>query len=67
MPEHAGKLVYFAGIDGVRFKQPVVPGDTLHMEVTLEKMRRRVGKGRGVARVDGKVVAEGELLFAVGE
>ena len=65
MPENAGKLVYFAGIDGVRFKQPVVPGDTLELEVTLEKVRRRIGKGHGVARVAGKTVAEGDLMFAV--
>lgn len=65
--EHAGKLVYFAGIDGVRFKQMVVPGDTLRLEVTLEKLRRRIGKGRGVATVEGKVVAEGELMFAIGD
>lgn len=67
MPENAGKLVYFAGIDGVRFKKPVTPGDTLHMEVTLEKLRRRIGKGHGVARVDGRIVAEGDLMFAVME
>ncbi|MBA3468412.1 MAG: 3-hydroxyacyl-ACP dehydratase FabZ [Herpetosiphonaceae bacterium] len=65
MPENAGKLVYFAGIDGVRFKQPVVPGDTLELTVTLEKVRRRIGKGHGVARVAGKIVAEGDLMFAV--
>jgi 3-hydroxyacyl-[acyl-carrier-protein] dehydratase len=65
MPENAGKLVYFAGIDAVRFKQPVVPGDTLQLEVTLEKVRRRIGKGHGVARVAGKIVAEGDLMFAV--
>ncbi len=65
MPENAGKLVYFAGIDGVRFKQPVVPGDTLELEVSLEKVRRRIGKGHGVARVAGKIVAEGDLMFAV--
>ena len=65
MPENAGKLVYFAGIDGVRFKQPVVPGDTLELEVSLVKVRRRIGKGHGVARVAGKIVAEGDLMFAV--
>jgi 3-hydroxyacyl-[acyl-carrier-protein] dehydratase len=65
-PEHAGKIVYFAGIDGMRFKKPVVPGDTLRMEITLEKLRRSIGKGHAVATVDGKVVAEGDLMFAVG-
>ena len=65
-PEHAGKIVYFAGIDGMRFKKPVVPGDTLRMEITLEKLRRSIGKGHAVATVDGKVVAEGDLMFAIG-
>ncbi len=66
-PEWAGKLALFAGIDGVRFKKPVTPGDTLRLEVTLEKMRRIIGKGRGVATVNDVVVAEGELTFAVVE
>jgi 3-hydroxyacyl-[acyl-carrier-protein] dehydratase len=65
-PENAGKIVYFAGIDSMRFKKPVVPGDTLRMEIVLEKMRRSIGKGHAVATVDGKVVAEGDLMFAVG-
>lgn len=64
-PEHTGKLVYFAGIDAVRFKQPVVPGDTLRLDVTLEKVRRRIGKGHGRATVADKLVAEGDLMFAV--
>lgn len=63
--DFAGKLALFAGIDGVRFKKPVTPGDTLRLEVTLEKMRRIIGKGRGVATVNDVVVAEGELTFAV--
>jgi 3-hydroxyacyl-[acyl-carrier-protein] dehydratase len=64
-PEWAGKLALFAGIDGVRFKKPVTPGDTLRLEVTLEKMRRIIGKGHGVATVNDVVVAEGDLTFAV--
>ncbi len=64
-PEFKGKLAMFAGIDGVRFKKPVTPGDTLQLEVTLDKIRRVIGKGRGVATVDGKLVAEGELMFAI--
>ncbi len=66
-PEFKNKLALFAGIDGVRFKKPVTPGDTLRLEVTLEKMRRIIGKGHGVATVDGTVVAEGDLTFAVVE
>jgi len=67
LPEHAGKLVYFAGIDTMRFKKPVTPGDTLRLEVTLDKLRRRIGKGHGIATVDGTVVAEGDLMFAVAD
>ena len=63
--DHAGKIVYFAGIDGVRFRRPVVPGDTLHLTVELTRLRGRVGKGRGEARVDGRLAAEGELTFAL--
>lgn len=63
--EFAGKLALFAGIDGARFRKPVTPGDTLRLEVTLEKIRRVVGKGHGVATVNDVVVAESDLTFAV--
>jgi len=66
-PQYAGRIVYFAGIDGVRFRRVVTPGDTLQLTVTLSKMRGRVGKGRGEAHVDGQVAAEGEFTFALGE
>lgn len=64
-PEHRGKLVLFAGIDNVRFRKPVVPGDTLRMEVSLEQMRRSIGRGKGVVTIDGKVATEGDFMFAV--
>ena len=64
-PEQRGKLALFAGIDGVRFRRIVKPGDTLRLEVTLEKMRRSIGKGRGVATVEGAVATEGEFTFAI--
>jgi 3-hydroxyacyl-[acyl-carrier-protein] dehydratase len=65
LPETKGKLALFAGIDGVRFRKVVKPGDTLRLEVTLDKMRRSIGKGRGVATVDGAIAAEGEFTFAI--
>jgi 3-hydroxyacyl-[acyl-carrier-protein] dehydratase len=65
MPEYRGKLAFFAGIDRVRFKRPVRPGDTLRLEVELEKMRRSIGVGQGRATVDGELVAEGSLMFAL--
>ncbi len=62
-----GKIGMFAGIDGVRFRGQVVPGDTLRLEVTITRLKGMIGKGTGVATVDGKVVAEGELMFALVE
>ncbi|KAB8143448.1 3-hydroxyacyl-ACP dehydratase FabZ [Chloroflexia bacterium SDU3-3] len=65
MDEYKGKFVIFAGIDKVRFKQMVRPGDVLRLETKLDKMRRNIGRGTGVATVDGKLVCEAELLFAI--
>jgi len=65
LEEHKGKIGLFAGIDGFRFKEQVKPGDTLRLEVELTRVRGTVGKGRATALVDGKVVAEGELMFAI--
>ncbi len=59
------KLAMFAGIDGVRFRGQVVPGDTLRLEVEITRMKASIGKGRAVATVDGKVVVEGEIMFAL--
>lgn len=57
-PEAEGKLVYFMSVDGARFRKPVVPGDTLHVEVVKERSRGNVWKFRGEAKVDGVLVAE---------
>lgn len=65
--ENRGKLAFFAGIDQFRFKGQVKPGDTLRLEVEMTRVRGSVGKGKGTAYVDGQVVAEGELMFALGE
>ncbi|HEY8600519.1 MAG TPA: 3-hydroxyacyl-ACP dehydratase FabZ [Thermomicrobiales bacterium] len=65
MAENRGKIPFFAGIDGVRFKRPVVPGDQLRLEVELGKFRGGFGKGTATATVEGVVVAKGELLFAL--
>ncbi|MHB8646115.1 MAG: 3-hydroxyacyl-ACP dehydratase FabZ [Thermomicrobiales bacterium] len=67
MDAFAGKLAFFAGIDGVRFKRQVRPGDTLRLTVTLDAMRRGIGKGQAIATVDGALAARGELIFAVGD
>lgn len=65
LDEYRNKLALFAGIEKVRFSKPVVPGDTLRMEVRLSRIRLGVGRGTGSATVDGQVVCEGELLFAI--
>lgn len=59
------RIGLFAGIEECRFKRVVVPGDTLRLEVTMEKLGRRFGKGRGVASVDGEVACQALLSFVI--
>lgn len=65
LPEYAGKLALFAGINECRFRRTVLPGDTLRMEVTLEKLRGMFGRARAVASVDGEVAVEATLSFII--
>jgi 3-hydroxyacyl-[acyl-carrier-protein] dehydratase len=65
--EHKEKLALFAGIDGVRFRRQVLPGDVLRMEVRIERLKGRVGRGRGRAEVGGERVCDAELMFAFAE
>lgn len=58
-------VVYFAGIDNVRFKRPVVPGDQLHFDVEITQSKRNIYKYKGVARVAGEIAAEAELMCAL--
>ncbi|TVO53917.1 3-hydroxyacyl-ACP dehydratase FabZ [Denitromonas halophila] len=64
MPDE-NSLVLFAGIDNVRFKRPVTPGDQLVMEVEIVNSKRNIYKYHGVARVDGQVAAEADLMCAL--
>lgn len=64
-PVNQGKLAVFAGIDEVRFKRQVVPGDVLKLEVTIESLRRGIGKGNALATVNGEVACKGTLMFAL--
>ena len=66
MEEYKGRLAFFGGLDGVRFKKQVVPGDVLRLEVEVIQFRGVVGKANGIATVDGKVAARGEMTFAIG-
>jgi 3-hydroxyacyl-[acyl-carrier-protein] dehydratase len=65
--ENQGKLALFAGIDGVRFKRIVRPGDELTLECTLEEVRGPIGRGKARATVDGQLAVRGTLTFAVRE
>ena len=64
-PGFGDRIGLFAGIDDVRFKRIVAPGDVLRLEVTMEKLGSRMGRGRGVASVDGEVACEGTLSFII--
>ena len=64
-PGFGDRIGLFAGIDDVRFKRIVVPGDVLRLEITMEKLGSRFGKGRGVASVNGEVACEGVLSFII--
>jgi 3-hydroxyacyl-[acyl-carrier-protein] dehydratase len=65
-PENREKLPFFAGIERVRYRRPVYPGDVVVIEALVKRMRSRMGVLRGVARVDGNVVVEGTMTFALG-
>jgi 3-hydroxyacyl-[acyl-carrier-protein] dehydratase len=64
-PRYAGKLPLFGGIERARFRRQVVPGDTLELEVTMERLSARAGKGHGVASVGGQTACEAELMFVI--
>jgi 3-hydroxyacyl-[acyl-carrier-protein] dehydratase len=62
---YSGKLPLFGGIERARFRRQVVPGDTLELSVTLDRMSARAGKGHGTASVDGQKACEADLLFVI--
>lgn len=64
--EFKGKTAYFGGIDKAKFRKKVTPGDALILEVELLKVKANAGMGKGIAKVDGKKVAEAELTFMIG-
>jgi 3-hydroxyacyl-[acyl-carrier-protein] dehydratase len=66
-PRYAGKLPLFGGIERARFRRQVVPGDTLDLHVTLDRMSARAGKGHGVATVGGQKACEADLLFVIAD
>jgi len=66
LDENKGKIGYFAGINNLKFKKKVVPGDTLKLEVEIIKQKGPIGIGKGIATVDGKIAVIGEFTFAIG-
>lgn len=65
-PENREKLIYFMGIERVRYRRPVRPGDVVVIEAVVRRLRSRMGVLRGVARVGDQVVIEGTMTFALG-
>lgn len=65
--ENRGRLAFFTGIDNCRFKRQVKPGDQLRLEVEITRVRGPIGKGKGIATVDGEIACETEIMFALGD
>ncbi len=63
--ENKGKTVYFAGINGAKFKKKLVPGDVLMLETEIVRKKGPIGVGKATATVEGKVVAQAEITFAI--
>lgn len=66
-PDYKNKVVYLVGLDGFRFRKPVVPGDQVRFTVTKLAEKRAIWKFSAIAEVDGKRVAEGEVMATVAE
>ncbi len=62
-----GRLGLLAGVDNCRFKRQVKPGDQLHLEVEITRLKGPIGKAKGIATVDGELACEAEILFAFGD
>ncbi len=65
--DRENKIPYFSGIENARFRRPVVPGDTLTLEVTAIRIGSKVQKMRGEAKVDGQITAEAEIMCIIGD
>src|SRR5262252_3261819 len=64
-PENRQRLPFFAGIERVRYRRPVHPGDVVVIEAVVLRLRSRMGRLKGVARVNGRMVVEGTMTFAL--
>ncbi len=63
--DNKGKIGFLAGVDKCRFKRQVKPGDQLNLQVEILRLKGPIGKGKGVATVDGEVACEAEIMFAI--
>jgi 3-hydroxyacyl-[acyl-carrier-protein] dehydratase len=66
-PENRSRLIYFMSIDRVRYRRPVTAGDSVRIEARVVRLRHKMGVLHGIARVDGRVVCEGQMTFALGD
>lgn len=66
MDEFKGKIGFLVGADKVRWKKQVMPGDKLNLEIEIVRLKGSIGVGKGKATVDGNLVCEGEIMFAIG-
>ena len=67
LDEYKGKIAYFAGINNLKFKRKVTPGDVLKLEVEIIKQKGPIGIGKATATVNGELAVSGELTFAIGK
>lgn len=67
LPEFEGRIALLAGVDKARFKRQVIPGDCLVLDVRVKKLRRTIGTAEAVAKVDGQIAVQCELMFAVAD
>lgn len=65
MEKNKGKIGFLAGVDKCRFKRQVKPGDQLKLEVEITRIKGPIGKGKGIATVDGEIACEAEIMFAI--
>ncbi|HLR67744.1 3-hydroxyacyl-ACP dehydratase FabZ [Virgibacillus alimentarius] len=65
MEQNQGKIGFLAGVDKCRFKRQVKPGDQLQLEVEITRVKGSIGKGKGIATVDGEKACEAEIMFAI--
>lgn len=65
LEEYKGKIGFLAGLDKFRFRRQVKPGDVLHLETELLRLRGKLGKARGIAKVGDEIACEGELMFGI--